>query len=70
MYVDTPAVDLPDIEPDPADLHALATLPWDEAQAHMEHLLVAAGRIIQQDELAAVRTLPTDSGGDDLEEAA
>src|SRR5699024_11128666 len=70
MYVDSPAVDLPDIEPDADDLHALAPLPWDEAQAHLEGLLVEASLLIQQDELAAVRNLPTDAGGDTLGVAA
>src|SRR5699024_3369011 len=63
MYADTPALDLPDIEPDEDDLHALASLPWEESQAHLERMLVEAGLLIQQDN-TVVRNIATVAGGD------
>ena len=75
MYTEIPAADLPDIEPDADDLHALAALSWDETQTRMERLLAEAGLIEQaraaaEDTDAEVRRLPVAGTGGDLGVAA
>lgn len=53
------AADLPAHEPTDEDLIDLLTLPWDDSQGHLEHLLTEAGLIEIRRQLADVRTDPT-----------
>lgn len=61
-YIDIPAGELPDIEPEPHELLALTLLPWDEGQELLDRKftdLVLDGLDIDVDADGTVIELPT-----------